>query len=159
MLRFAFSLYANNQIARLFWYVKIYVKISRKCHKYELQPSLGTKRRKRWGINKDKTNANYETTDAQRRTTTENGGPLCGFLVFWLQIATQLASFINLQRAVIGPSATLTGRQRPAIDLSRMLTGNWAFWFVSSQWYLLFVFYGDVSLIRQRIHKRQNIHM
>ena len=31
--------------------------------------------------------------------------------------ATQLAFFINLQRAVIGPSATLTGRYRPAIDL------------------------------------------
>ena len=36
---------------------------------------------------------------------------------------TQLAFFINLQRAVIGPSATLTGRQRPAIDLCRMLIG------------------------------------
>ena len=38
-------------------------------------------------------------------------------------ITTQLAFFINLQRAVRGPSATLTGRERPAIDLYRMLTG------------------------------------
>ena len=37
---------------------------------------------------------------------------------------TQLAFFINLQRAVIGPSATLTGRWRPAVDLYRMLTGK-----------------------------------
>ena len=28
-------------------------------------------------------------------------------------------------RAVIGPSATLTGRWRPDIDLRRMLTGKW----------------------------------
>ena len=36
---------------------------------------------------------------------------------------TQLAFYVNLHRAVIGPSATLTGRWRPDIDLRRMLTG------------------------------------
>ena len=36
----------------------------------------------------------------------------------------QLAFYVNLHRAVIGPSATLTGRWRPDIDLRRMLTGN-----------------------------------
>ena len=40
------------------------------------------------------------------------------------QTTTQLAFYINLQRTVIGPSATLTGRKRPAIDLCRMFTGN-----------------------------------
>ena len=35
----------------------------------------------------------------------------------------QLAFYVNLHRAVIGPSATLTGRWRPDIDLRRMLTG------------------------------------
>ena len=38
-------------------------------------------------------------------------------------ICTQLAFYVNLHRAVIGPSATLTGRWRPDIDLRRMLTG------------------------------------
>ena len=38
---------------------------------------------------------------------------------------TQLAFYINLQRAVIGPLATPTGRERPAIDLCSMLTGKW----------------------------------
>ena len=37
---------------------------------------------------------------------------------------TQLAFYVNLHRAVIGPSATLTGRWRPDIDLRRMLTGT-----------------------------------
>ena len=36
----------------------------------------------------------------------------------------QLAFYVNLHRAVIGPSATLTGRRRPDIDLRRMLTGT-----------------------------------
>ena len=40
----------------------------------------------------------------------------------WYSI-TQLAFYVNLHRAVIGPSATLTGRWRPDIDLRRMLTG------------------------------------
>ena len=35
-----------------------------------------------------------------------------------------LAFYVNLHRAVIGPSATLTGRWRPDIDLCRMLTGS-----------------------------------
>ena len=35
----------------------------------------------------------------------------------------QLAFYVNLHRAVIGPSATLTGRWRPDIDLRKMLTG------------------------------------
>ena len=35
---------------------------------------------------------------------------------------TQLAFYVNLHRAVIGPSATLAGRWRPDIDLRRMLT-------------------------------------
>ena len=37
---------------------------------------------------------------------------------------TQLAFYVNLHRAVIGPSATLTGRWRPDIDLRWMLTGK-----------------------------------
>ena len=37
---------------------------------------------------------------------------------------TQLAFYVNIHRAVIGPSATLTGRWRPDIDLRRMLTGK-----------------------------------
>ena len=37
---------------------------------------------------------------------------------------TQLAFYVNLHRAVIGPSATLTGQWRPDIDLRRMLTGE-----------------------------------
>ena len=36
----------------------------------------------------------------------------------------QLAFYVNLHRAVIGPSATLTGLWRPDIDLRRMLTGD-----------------------------------
>ena len=39
-------------------------------------------------------------------------------------VTTQLAFYVNLHRAVIGQSATLTGRWRPDIDLRRMLTGN-----------------------------------
>ena len=42
----------------------------------------------------------------------------------WAKIKfSQLAFYVNLHRAVIGPSATLTGRWRPDIDLRRMLTG------------------------------------
>ena len=37
---------------------------------------------------------------------------------------TQLVFYVNLHRAVIGPSATLTGRWRSDIDLRRMLTGK-----------------------------------
>ena len=40
------------------------------------------------------------------------------------EVPTQLAFYVNLHRAVIGPSATLTGRWRPDIDLRRMLTGK-----------------------------------
>ena len=39
-------------------------------------------------------------------------------------VITQLAFYVNLHRAVIGPLATLTGRSRPDIDLRRMLTGK-----------------------------------
>ena len=39
------------------------------------------------------------------------------------QDISQLAFYVNLHRAVIGPSATLTGRWRPDVDLRRMLTG------------------------------------
>ena len=39
-------------------------------------------------------------------------------------VQTQVAFYVNLHRAVIGPSATLTGRWRPDIDLRRMLTGK-----------------------------------
>ena len=42
----------------------------------------------------------------------------------WFAQSTQLAFYVNLHRSVIGPSATLTGRWRPDIDLRRMLTGN-----------------------------------
>ena len=37
--------------------------------------------------------------------------------------SSQLTFYVNLHRAVIGPSATLTGRWRPDIELRRMLTG------------------------------------
>ena len=40
-------------------------------------------------------------------------------------VPSQLAFYVNLHRAVIGPSATLTGRWQPDIDLRRMLTGIW----------------------------------
>ena len=44
-------------------------------------------------------------------------------------MTTQLAFYVNLHRAVIGPSATLMGRWRPDIDLRRMLAeyqaGTW----------------------------------
>ena len=40
-----------------------------------------------------------------------------------LDTTSQLAFYVNLYRAVIGPSATLTGRWRPDINLRRMLTG------------------------------------
>ena len=49
----------------------------------------------------------------------------CPQLLRWKDI-TQLAFYVNLHRAVIGPSATLTGRWRPDIDLRRMLTGYMA---------------------------------
>ena len=45
-------------------------------------------------------------------------------------IPPQVAFYVNLHRAVIGPSATLTGRWRPDIDLRRLLTGtklNWLY--------------------------------
>ena len=42
---------------------------------------------------------------------------------FTSAVSSQLAFYVNLHRAVIGPSATLTGRWRPDIDLRRMLTG------------------------------------
>ena len=48
---------------------------------------------------------------------------MCVFTSFCTR-ATQLAFYVNLHRAVIGPSATLTGRWRPDIDLRRMLTGK-----------------------------------
>ena len=48
------------------------------------------------------------------------------FLIFFFLRNTQLAFYVNLHRAVIGSSATLTGRWRPDIDLRRMLTGYWA---------------------------------
>ena len=46
--------------------------------------------------------------------------------LFWFLglLLSQLAFYVNLHRAVIGPSATLTGRWRPDIDLRRMLTGR-----------------------------------
>ena len=40
----------------------------------------------------------------------------------YYHLIPQLAFYVNLHRAVIGPSATLTGRWRPDIDLRRMLT-------------------------------------
>ena len=47
----------------------------------------------------------------------------CLFLHMGPLLTSQLAFYVNLHRAVIGPSATLTGRWRPDIDLRRMLTG------------------------------------
>ena len=49
---------------------------------------------------------------------------LCGILTLPGKRGTsQLAFYVNLHRAVIGPSATLTGRWLPDIYLRRMLTG------------------------------------
>ena len=45
------------------------------------------------------------------------------FYYYLNSASSQLAFYVNLHRAVIGPSATLTGRWRPDIDLRRMLTG------------------------------------
>ena len=65
--------------------------------------------------------------------------------------ASQLAFYVNLHRAVIGPSATLTGRWRPDIDLRRMLTGLMLFtkhiflfksWFCILSHMILAVYYG-----------------
>ena len=42
----------------------------------------------------------------------------------FVMLCTQLAFYVNLHRAVIGPSAILTGRWRPDIDLRRMLIGH-----------------------------------
>ena len=51
-------------------------------------------------------------------------------LSLFVLLSAQLAFYVNLHRAVIGPSATLTGRWRPDIDLRRMLTGclSWRLW-------------------------------
>ena len=43
------------------------------------------------------------------------------------RLRSQLAFYVNLYRAVISPSATLTGRWQPDIDLRRMLGSAWAF--------------------------------
>ena len=48
---------------------------------------------------------------------------LCHSTKMYKFVSSHLAFFINLQRVVIGPSATLTGRLRPAINSCRMLTG------------------------------------
>ena len=58
----------------------------------------------------------------------------------YMTIISQLAFYVNLHRAVIGPSATLTGRWRPDIDLRRMLTGMYIVYkcmssTVTSTWY------------------------
>ena len=46
------------------------------------------------------------------------------FGAFLMDSTSQLAFYVNLHRAVIGPSATLTARWRPDIYLRRMLTGT-----------------------------------
>ena len=46
-----------------------------------------------------------------------------GCVTRMVRVLAQLAFYINLYRAVICPSAILTGRWRPDIDLYRMLTG------------------------------------
>ena len=43
------------------------------------------------------------------------------------RILAQSAFYVNIYRAVIGPSATLTGRWRPDTDLRRMLAGSWVY--------------------------------
>ena len=45
------------------------------------------------------------------------------FHTSWQGASSQSAFYVNLYRAVIGPSATLTGRWRPDVDLRRMLAG------------------------------------
>ena len=65
--------------------------------------------------------------------------------------ASQLAFYVNLHRAVIGPSATLTGRWRPDIDLRRMLTGfilriqQWVSWLVQEKLVLTVCQYLTIS--------------
>ena len=46
--------------------IKIEMNIHRKCHNHETQTSQGIKKNG-WGINNDKTNITYETTDAQTK--------------------------------------------------------------------------------------------
>ena len=48
---------------------------------------------------------------------------ICDCILSSIFVSSQLAFYANLHRAVIGPSATLTGRWRPDKDLRRMLTG------------------------------------
>ena len=52
------------------------------------------------------------------------------------KLKSQLAFYVNLHRAVIGPSATLTGRWRPDIDLRRMLTGVFTHYIISTVVYV-----------------------
>ena len=71
---------------------------------------------------------------------------LCLFILFFslkcrfilpfhvIKHLSQLAFYVNLHRAVVGPSATLTGRWWPDIDLRRMLTGYLVSWEVCAQW-------------------------
>ena len=63
----------------------------------------------------------------------------------------QLAFYVNLHRAVIGPSATLTGRWRPDIDLRRMLTGTR----LSYIWVRMFL----ACLVQKFIDKCMNISL
>ena len=51
------------------------------------------------------------------------------FMIY--HIHSSLAFYVKLHRAVIGPSATLTGRWRPDIDLRRMLTGLYVKQFIN----------------------------
>ena len=46
---------------------KMYVKLPRKCHNQEAQPSQGIKKGETRNKNNDKTNATYETTEAQTK--------------------------------------------------------------------------------------------
>ena len=59
-----------------------------------------------------------------------------------LLVLTQLAFYVNLHRTVIGPSATLTGRWRPDIDLRRMLIGYICLYQILSKYFKPLASYG-----------------
>ena len=75
-------------------------------------------------------------TGRDKQKGPSNTRKMCGFTSL-----SQLAFYVNLHRAVIGPSATLTGRWRPDIDLRRMLTGMHIHKVTSGHFLSIYAFY------------------
>ena len=75
----------------------------------------------------------------------------------FVQACTQLAFYINLHRAVIGPSATLTGGWRPDIDLRRMLTGYVQILRVNTVW-VVNVAGSSMLTLREQPHWNKMLH-